>query len=658
MFKVETAGLPIPAKDIIANAIEQSFGSGVVDMEELSKDNLRHKVRLSSRDLEVVLVVLDGVSTDMCKDIENGLYSSDKFYSYSNDRELVAFLNRKFNLQMEVPEDQENEVSFAEESSGVDMEVLEQYETRLKNKDMEISSLESRIKELLQIIEEDGYMDEPQVPMVSQEEFDTLQKEYLSLKGELSSAESSMKQKSDQISLLEEKLQGVTKEKTDLEKSKKTLLTDYKTVNDELTELKVTYSAQSGVLRNKESEIAVMQARLGTVSELEGQVAFFREQAKTFEEKADILSSKNSDLQVDLDSKSREIQRLNSELHQSGVTSELLEQIKAELQSTTSERDRLRKQCMSAVSSGERLERELEEANADKETLQDTVKDLKSKLEKNDVDITTLNAEKLQLQGELRVLQRSTDRDSSIEDMSVELLSARKEVNEIKSGVFYKISSFAMPRSFSPIKLLNSDRVYRNIRFVFSGSTESRKGTYKCLLDEFKNFPQTAKVLIVDVVSETAIDYVFEMSKVVTGIEWFRKGGGVQPYLSDTCLKNVRVLSPGLGYVNDSYFLTVNWDDRLLELENSGYKVIVFCGDLSNVVGRVFHESFAGQGDSYIYVHGNAIGSRTIVTNLRGLSNAGKSIVAYFDFNSKMERFYKLVRKTNECRVVSVIRSK
>lgn len=660
MFKVETAGLPIPAKDIIANAIEQSFGSGVVDMEELSKDNLRHKVRLSSRDLEVVLVVLDGVSTDLCKDIENGLYSSDKFHSYFNDKDLVLFLNNKFNLNMDVPEEQEAEVSFSDEATGVDIEVVEQYETRLKNKDMEIENLQSRIQELLQVIEEEGYATdpEPQEPTVSQEEYEALKKENFTLRDSLLSSENETKKKKEEISDLEARIEDLRKASSDLEKSKKSLLSDYRTVNNELTELKVTYSKQSAVLRNKESELSVLRKKISTVEDLERQVSFFKEEAKRLEDKTSSLSRENANLQVDLETKAREATRLASELKESGVTSAILEQIKKELQDTVAERDSLKKQLAMENSSKEGIQKELDEKIEEVTTLQGTISDLEGRLEKNDEDLTRLNAEKIKLNGELQVLKTSTNRDSNIEEVSSELVSAKREIGELRSSVFYKISSFAMPRGSVPVFLTRKDATLRNIRFVFAGSTESRKGTYKCLLDEFRKLPQTEKILIVDVVSETSIDYVFEMNKVVTGIEWFRKGGGVQPYLSNTCLKNVRVLSPGLGYVNDSYFLTIDWESRLTELENSGYKVIIFCGDISNVVGRVLHESFADLGDSYIYVHGNAIGSRTIVTNLRGISNSGKSIVAYFDFNTKMERFYDLVNKTNECRVLSIIRNK
>ena len=59
---------------------------------------------------------------------------------------------------------------------------------------------------------------------------------------------------------------------------------------------------------------------------------------------------------------------------------------------------------------------------------------------------------------------------------------------------------------------------------------------------------------------------MFEIKKVVSGLNWFIKGGGIQRYLSDTCLPNVKVLSPGLSFINDSYFLNTDWVHRLSEL--------------------------------------------------------------------------------------------
>lgn len=158
MLNVISSGLPVSAKDIISEAVRLAFGDGVVEMVELNTENLRYSVRLSSRDTSCVLVVLDRVSTDLCKDIENGLYSESKFHTYIEDTDLVEFLNSKFGLQMSIPESNEDILLSKEDLSGISEELLEKYETQLLDKDSLISSLQNRIKELEWYIEE-GYIE-------------------------------------------------------------------------------------------------------------------------------------------------------------------------------------------------------------------------------------------------------------------------------------------------------------------------------------------------------------------------------------------------------------------------------------------------------------------------------------------------------------------
>lgn len=652
-----TAGLPISAKDLLNEALELAFGKGVVDMEELDKDSLRSKVRLSRRDVKVVLVVLDGTSTDICKDIEGGLYSMDKFHTYIDDESFVGFLNSKFGLSIEVPTQEEQAISHVEEVSGVSSEILEMYEAQIRDKDLMIDNLQRQVEFLNKQIKDYEY-EGVSFGGVSEEtsaELNALKEENLELRGKLTTSDGIVVERESEIKLLKEERDGLEKSIKDLEEKRNSLLTDYQSLTAELTELRVTNSKQSGVIRDKNSEINELREKLRTVTELEEEVKRLKGECYKFEKQANDSSRESANLSVELESKIDEIERLNQEIESLGVSDELLSKLKVDLQRMTEERDGLLKEVSDRDSLGEEQQLALSDARETIENLKAKVSQLEERVAQDDKDLTTLNKENLRLQGELKVLEQSTDRNTNIEAMVSELAELRKGYDEMKNGVYGRISSLALPKGSSPVQLIRKSVEFKNIRFVFAGSTESRKGSYKCLLDEFKKLPSTEKVLIVDAVSETSIDYVFEVAKVNSGIEWFRKGGSVQPYLSNTCLNNVRVLSPGLGYINDSYFLTVNWEARLSDLENSGYKVILFCGDISNIIGRVMHESFANLGTSYIYVHGNAIGSRTLVSNLRGLTNASRSIVAYFEFNTKMRRFYEIVEKSNECRVLSVI---
>lgn len=657
MLSVVTSGLPISAKDILSNAVELAFGKDIVGLVELNKDNLRSRVRLSKRDSQVILVVLDGVASDICKDIEGGLYSSNKYLTYTDDVNLVEFLNSKYSLNLEIPEELPQNISESEEGSEVAVEMIERYEAQLRDRDMMIESLEGRIADLTDIIENEDFSDVSQQEEISgiREELELAKQDNLSLRDKLLSSENSIVEKDGLLEAVKKEREELKISLEKLEKSRNSILSDYKSVTAELTDLKVENSKQLALINSKSAEIDAMQSKLEGYSKLERSVSDLESKLKAKEKAIDDLSAESSNLAVDLSSRDREIERLKEEVKQNGITSEVVESLKSDLKEMTTERDSLLKDISNRDISDSATQEELNDLRNKLSSAEEEVEELQNRVKEYDSNLSLLNTEKLQLQGKLRVLEQSTDRNSDIEGMSVELTELRTKYDNLSNGVFGRISSLAMPKGSSAVYLTRRGVKLENIRFVFAGSTESRKGAYKCLLNEFKNMSGSDRVLIVDVVSETSIDYVFEIQPIVNGLEWFRRGGGVQSYLSKTCLRNVSVLSPGLGYINDSYFLTVDWESRLSELENSGYKVILFCGDVSNIVGRVMHESFADLGESIIYTHGNAIGSRTIVSNLRGLSNAKDSVVAYFDFNPNMKRFYDMVAKGNKCKIISSI---
>ena len=64
------------------------------------------------------------------------------------------------------------------------------------------------------------------------------------------------------------------------------------------------------------------------------------------------------------------------------------------------------------------------------------------------------------------------------------------------------------------------------------------------------------------------------------------------------------------------------------------YSIIMVCGDISSVVGRVMHESLAGVCDSYIYTKGTYISLRNLILNLRGISNYKESKICYLKYSN------------------------
>lgn len=654
-FKALVSGLPLSATDILSEALNESFGDGVVDLISLNKDNLRQRVRLSTRDPQVVLVILDKVSTDMCSSIENGLYSSDKFLSYSTDSELVQFLNNKYSINLSLPEEVLEVVQ--EDSSTVDDEDLskdiQEYLARIQDQEFLIQNLQDTVHDLEEKIEQ---LRSGVVVESSSEEVETLKNEILELKGNISDLSTDNESLRVQKESLEEHCSYLEQSVDKLKESKESLKADYNELNDELSKERVTNTQQSGLIRKLEQNVDSLKKEKESLEKTIEGFSGITESKRELESQLSSAQTKISNLTTDNSAKQEKIDSLQRTIDAFGDKDKQLSDLRADFDAIQQEKVGLSKKVTQYEEELSKLQSEASQETESIQSLKERIKELEERSESDNASLTRLNQERVELLAKVDSLSKSTDRDTNVEDLMSELNSLRDENSKLKSGVFGKIASYAMPKASSPIFLTRKGVTLVNTRFTFAGNSESRKGAYKCLLNEFKGYNGNDRFLIVDVVSETSIDYVFEIKKVVNGLDWFRKGGGIQRYLSDTCLKNVKVLSPGLGYFNEAYFLTIDWERRLTDLENSGYKVVLFFGDISNMCGRIFHESFADLGNSIIYVHGNAIGSRTIVSNLRGLSNGKSSIVAYFDFNKQIKRFYDMVAKTNECRVLSVLR--
>ena len=656
MITVYVSGLPISAKDYLFTALGEAYGEGVVDIEEIGRDMLKAKVRMSLRNPNILLVILDSVSTDVCADIENGLYKSDKFYSYTNDASFVSFLNSKYGTNLEIPEDEEEEVSFevddlSEEHDSSLEEMKENYERQLAHKDFIIKNLRIRFADMQRSMSSTGDLEAMQE---EEEKLETLKSENMGLRDSLLEEKARVDELSKKVKSLEE-----SKEKDGGKPS------NYDAIVKELAELRSQYSIQSSVIQSKESKL---QEKDEKISDLEGIIKDKESEIIRVNTSLSQRISEIDSLKADLSSKDRDLVSYLKELaslKEKQISTDSLkiaegtiESLRGELQDLSDENTGLKKKITDEQRRVEELEGLVEKVEREKDEVKEKIEKLEERIVDDNDTIAVLNKEKLELSSRLSVLERVNKEEGS-DDLSEDIVNLRRELAELKDGVFGRIANCSLPNSPQRVQLVpgwNTGLRYNNLRFIFAGSAESRKGAYKCLLNELRCADPKKNFLIVDLVSETYVDYVFEITRVVPGLDWFRKGGSLQQYLSKTFLRNVQVLSCGLRYVNDSYFLCIDWEKRLRELEESGYQVMLFCGDISNMVGRIFHESFANLGISVIYIHGNATGSRSLLTNIRGISNSNKSIIGYYDFNPDYKKFYDSVAQTNKCKIISEIR--
>ena len=648
ILSIYSAGVPTSGIEYISAATKETFGD--CSIMELGKDKLRSMVRRAYRDSSVVLVVLDTESMNTCKDIENGLYSSEKFYNYIDNAKLVDFLNDTYDTSIEYVEEEYSVDSDSEEVSNISPDdrdaLVEKYTSQLADKEAIISNLSYRIKELEVIIDSCGYST-TNSDLEDEKSKNTELRETISI---LSASESDLKKKLENTDTL---LQASREALSDTNKRIGSLSETIDSLNKDLSAERVTSSQKSAVIRDKDREIGNLNTRISELEAISNTTDHYKTQCSELEKVVKDLRSTVGSLTIDLDAKKAEVEKLTSDLKSKGNTAGAIETYQ-----------RLLKEQETRASSAEKKLRDLEGMYTtlltNYELLSDSLdvekrkyEGLYAKYQESEKYLNLANKDKVELLEKNRVLSEAVSKDSNLDNLTSELTEIRRKYAELQRNVFNVISTKALPRSNVSIPLYLSMRKYKNIRFQFSGSAESRKGTYKCLYNELLN--AKGKYLIVDVTSETAVDYVFQMRKVVDGLNWYSLGGNVQNYTSATCLPNVRVLVSKIGYINDSYFLTVDWDARLQELENSGYKVIIYCGDISNLVSRVLFEAFSQAGHTRIYVHGNALGSRSILANAGGLTGIKNSIVGYFDYDKSISRFYDMMGSKCKCTILSSI---
>lgn len=636
--------------EILKGAINEAF-DGTANVVELDRQNIRSRVRLSVRSVETVLVVLDGVSSDTCKDIENGLYSSDKYYEYTSDKELVVFLNSKYGLNLKYVEEEPETFEENNGVSEVDISELErEFSEKLKLKDDIIFSLECRIKDMTNFY---GEFDSEKAKK------DT--GELIKLKDEVLDLKSLLESEKRKKANLDDRVGSLIRTKKEYEIKLDGMQKELDEVTVERNELRVDISRQNNVIRTNSNKLEELKSEKKTI---EKKLEVLSSEIVSLKDELSEKSSEVDNLRADLRTKSDEItgylreldglrkyEGLGSELKASKVT---IENLRTDLSSLRDENNSMRKESSNKDRTISQLTKNNERSLEEIETLKANISELKERVKSDDNSISLLNQEKLKLHSEVDTLKRASGSSDSTESFMVEIQNLQNRISELSSSVFSIIGSHALPNKPVGCNMLGGTRNYKSIKFAFSGSTESRRGTYRQLQREIISSGSNMKYLFVDAVSEPYSDYVFSIKRPKAGVEWFSRGGSLSGYLSDTSMDNLKVLMLGLKYVNDSYLLCVDWVKRLRELNESGYNVVLYCGDISNTIGRVLHESFASYGVASIYTVGTVVSMRALYSNLGGIPNSKDSDIRIFDYNKAAQRYCDVIAKTNRVSILSI----
>lgn len=251
-------------------------------------------------------------------------------------------------------------------------------------------------------------------------------------------------------------------------------------------------------------------------------------------------------------------------------------------------------------------------------------------------------------------LQKQVEELSATDHSSTELVRLRRQINQLEATPLFKLKQFMTPSSALQVSLPYVPHPsHKGIRFIYAGSDGSMKLAYEVVRRLSGEMSTQGKVVILDLTTETYIDYILNIPRVVSASDWFLSGGDLP--LSDTRVPNVKVLTPGLQYFNDLSLLNVNWSDRWNQLLQEGYRVIVLFGVLNTAVTRVLYNSFGSINKPWIVVEGLITSLRSLIIHLSGLNAHPRVLMKRLNPNA--QAFYQhLVETTDVTQIDSVDR--
>lgn len=326
---VITGGLSREQLSFIEEAVNQSFGTGVVTIKEYSLDDISlvKELRLGIKDSSVISVYLGSFSS--VKALEKSrsmLENSGKFLEVLSTEALVEYLNKEYGVSIEYTPEPSTEV-VVEIAPSIDVEEVESLRRLLKAKDGTIEALELRLEEQKNHYEGiiTGIAKSNEESQISDEELTDLQQQVSSLTSDnesLSETVESLKQDlkdvREQKSELSSKFNSadaLSHSQKDLIKELKGKLADAKSNQVDVISYKERISELESELRTSKAGVSDLQGSVGEkdsrITELEGIVDKKDSRIAELEAKVGRLTS-------DLEDERRNVNTLNKRLISGG----------------------------------------------------------------------------------------------------------------------------------------------------------------------------------------------------------------------------------------------------------------------------------------------------------------------------------------------------
>lgn len=327
---VITGGLSREQLSFIEEAVNQSFGAGVVTIKEYSLDDISlvKELRLGIKDSSVISVYLGSFSS--VKALEKSrsmLENSGKFLEVLSTEALVKYLNREYGVSIEYTPEPSTKV-VVETAPNTDVEEVKfQYQRLLEAKDETIHAIELQIAEQKEYYEKllSGIAESNEESQISDEDLSELQEQVSSLTSEKESL-------SETVESLQQDLKDVREQKSELSskfnsadalsrsqkgliKELKGKLADAKSNQVDVTSYKERISELESELETSKARVSVLQGSVGEkdsrITELEGIVDKKDSRIAELEAKVGRLTS-------DLEDERRNVTTLNKRLISGG----------------------------------------------------------------------------------------------------------------------------------------------------------------------------------------------------------------------------------------------------------------------------------------------------------------------------------------------------
>lgn len=284
---VITGGLSREQLSFIEEAVNQSFGAGVVTIKEYSLDDISlvKELRLGIKDSSVISVYLSSFSS--VKALEKSrsmLENSGKFLEVLSTEALVEYLNKEYGVSLEYTPEPSTKV-VVETAPNTDVEEIKfQYQRLLEAKDETIHAIG------LQIAEQKEY--------------------YEKLLSGIAESNKDSQASDEDLSELQEQVSSLTADNEALSETVENLKQDLKDVREQKSELSSKFNSADALSRSQKDLIKELKGKLADAKSNQVDVTSYKERISELESELGTSKAKVSDLQGSVGEKDSRITEL------------------------------------------------------------------------------------------------------------------------------------------------------------------------------------------------------------------------------------------------------------------------------------------------------------------------------------------------------------